>query len=613
MSSWKSKHKSLSQYYKSEYDQNYYEFDKYELEIDPDETVDDYNKYSAAQIRLEITKCALSFTYFCTKYVKILHPKKGLIPFILYKYQRIVINEYESHRFNIIRKFRQGGLTTVTEIWALWRCLFKLDQQILFLTKTDLEAVAAGEIVNKAMQNLPDWMHPPSAGKWNDHHKQFLETGGNIHFGTPERARGRAITYLILDEAAFIPDMDKHWRAMYPTISTGGNVIVVSTVNGLGNWYQETYYNARDGKNDFNRIDLEYTQHPDYHNDKWVREQKAQLGIKGWQQEVLGSFLGSGETYIPANIIGELQQLTNNNFPKRKLFKQWANTTDVEKNKDDEWGGNGAMWTWKEPKDGHDYIFGVDCAEGIGDDGDSSCIQILDMNTLEQVGEFYSNLIPPYLFAKVVNDLGIYYNTALVVVEGNGSGAAVLNNLQYDHLYENLYFDTAGKSTKITKPGIKTSLVNRPVILESLQHRLMNGTVKINSRRLVDELTTFIYNRQTQKIEATKGHHDDAIMAVSLALYVRDATIRDMPIGMDMPKELQSPLHTSIYEEIKREIMEGKAEDVLEFKRDSFLVEEDDMLAGVIINVRRKNNAIIREFGWSVLWAILTLGNFTII
>jgi hypothetical protein len=594
---WRQKYKNLTEYYNKVFDPKYYEFDKYELTIDPDETVDDCNKYDAKKQQIEITKCAYSFPYFCTKYVKILHPKKGLIPFILYKYQKFVINEYENYRFNIIRKFRQGGLTTVTEVWGMWRCLFKLDQQIMFLSKTDREAIAAGEIINKSMQNLPDWLKPSPEGKWNDHHKQFHVQGGNMYFFAPEAARGRAITYLILDEAAFIPDMDKHWKAMYPTISTGGNAIVISTVNGLGNWYQETYYNARDKKNDFNRIDLEYIQHPDYHNDKWVKEQKAQLGEKGWQQEVLGSFLNSGDTYIPANIIGELQQLTNNNFPKRKLFNKWANTTDIEKCEDD-WNGDGAMWLWKEPLDGHEYIFGVDCAEGVGDDGDNSSIEIFDSATLEQVAEFYSNLIPPYLFAQVVNELGVYYNNALVVVEGNGTGAAVLNNLQYECYYENLYYDNAGKSAKAIKPGIKTTMATRPIILEALQHRLMNGTVRVNSRRLVDELNTFIYNRITQKVEATKGHHDDAIMAFAIALYVRDIVMRDVPMGAEVPKDLASPLKISIYEEIKKEIMEGKPEDLLSLKNDPILLPEEDMHPGIVFNVRRRSSKLLAEFGW---------------
>lgn len=387
------KYKSLKEYYDKEFDPTYFAFDKYEVTVDPAETIDEMNAYDAARQRLEITKCALSFPYFATKYFKILHPKRGLIPFILYRYQRDVVSQYDAHRFNIIRKFRQGGLTTVTEAWAMWRCLFKLDQQILFLSKTDSEAIAAGEIINTAMKHMPEWMQSESTGKWNDHQKHFPETGSKIVFGTPERARGLAITYLILDEAAFIPDMDRYWKAMYPTISTGGNCIVISTVNGLGNWYAEIFFAAQEKKNDFNVIDLHYTQHPEYHNDKWVKEQKAQLGEKGWQQEVLGSFLGSGETYIPMHIIGELIEFTRNNSPKRKSFRKWANTHGTDSSLD-EWEKDGALWIWKEPLDGHEYIIGVDVAEGVGDDGDNSCLEIFTRQLWNRLLNFIAILQP---------------------------------------------------------------------------------------------------------------------------------------------------------------------------------------------------------------------------
>ncbi len=590
---WRDKYKSLKDYYSGEYKDEYYKFDEYELSIDPDETLEQINAYEPVQRRREEIKCAVSFPYFAHKYIKILHPKEGLVPFILYRYQQGVIQEYEDYRFNIIRKFRQGGLTTVTEIWGLWRCLFKLEQQILFLSKTDSEAIAAGEIVNTAAKELPVWMQPNKEGKWNDHKRQFPETGGNMHFGTPERARGLAITYLILDEAAFIPDMEKHWKAMYPTLSLGGNCVVISTVNGLGNWYQKTFYDARDKKNDFNVIDLQYTSHPDYNKPKWVKEQKAQLGEKGWLQEVLGNFLGSGETYIPSYVIARLQERTKTNLPKRKVLNKWASGSSEEH--DSDWTGDGAMWIWQERKLNHEYIIGVDCSEGVGEDGDNSVIEVFDHATLEQVAEFYSNSVVPYVFAGIVNQIAIYYNNALVVVEANGPGGAVLSRLQYEMYYDNLYYDSEGKGDR---PGVRTGPTNRPLIFESLQHRLMNDTAKINSHRFVDELTTFIYNKQTQKIQATKGHHDDAIMAIALALYVRDTMHRELPLGENVPENF-APIKALVFDEIKKEIMEGAPEDFLfDDKPDLIGNEDDELQADVVYQTRRKFSKILEEFGW---------------
>ena len=95
---WRGQYKSLKEYYECTYDPMYFEFDKYQLEIDPDESAEDMEQYDAARRQREIIKCCHSFFYFCHKYVKILHPMKGLIPFILYKYQHKVIHDYEDNR-----------------------------------------------------------------------------------------------------------------------------------------------------------------------------------------------------------------------------------------------------------------------------------------------------------------------------------------------------------------------------------------------------------------------------------------------------------------------------------------------------------------------------------
>src|SRR5689334_10594985 len=98
----------------------------------------------------EFAKCTLSFFYFSENYVKINHPIRGRVPFELYDFQRRVVNDFENHQFNIVSKFRQAGLTTVALIWSLWRCMFKLDERIMVMCKTDREAVGIGKIVKNA-------------------------------------------------------------------------------------------------------------------------------------------------------------------------------------------------------------------------------------------------------------------------------------------------------------------------------------------------------------------------------------------------------------------------------------------------------------------------------
>lgn len=594
---WRGKYKNIKEYYECEYDPTYFSFDKYQLDIDPDETVEDVNKYDEARRQREIIKCCHSFFYFCHKYVKILHPMKGLIPFICYKYQHTVINDYDAHRFNIISKFRQGGLTTVTLLWGLWRCLFQLDQQIMLLSKADKEATDIGMIIDRAVEHLPDWLQPDKkAGKWNDHLKQFTETGSAVKFHSPVSARGKAVTFLIVDEAAFIPDMDTHWKAMWPVLSTGGSCALVSTVNGLGNWYHHQYIEAKEKRNKFHIIDLDYWEHPDYNNPAWVEEQKAQLGEKGFLQEVLREFLGTGDTYFSARIIRQLTEQTINNFPSRKLFSKWANITGYVSHLEKE-GNRGALWMWKEPVDGHEYIIGVDVAEGQGENNDNSCFQVIDTATIEQVAEFYSNTVAPHVYAQILNELGVYYNNATIAVENMGPGGAVISNLQHQLFYENLFYENNKSSS--TKPGIRIGMQNRPLYLEALQNRLMNETVRVNSLRFTNELGTFEYNPVSKKAQAQKGKHDDAIMSMCIALYVRDSMLRDIPMGAEVPQEILSSLKTQVYEEIKRELLEGKPEDLLaEEDIDILGVDKDTILPGVVFDNRRRGDKLLREFGW---------------
>jgi len=588
----------------------FFDFDDYELDIDLTLTESeienkgdpDHPDYDPRWVQREIIKCATSFSYFCHRFVKILHPVFGILPCIIYKFQKRCIENYEAHRFNILSKCRQGGLTTTGVLWGLWRCMFRTNQQILLLSKTDREALSAGEVAKRGIEKLPAWLKPDLAED-SKHEKHFAETDSALKFYTPEAARGKSVTILIIDEAAFIPDMQTHWKAMYPVISTGGSCVVISTVNGVGNWYEEIYHEAEAGENDFNVIEIDYWEHPDYCDPEWAKKTYANLGERGWDQEVLRSFLGSGETYIPTRIIISMEKFAKDMEPLRCAFEEWKPIVGERKRRQARWDA-GALWIWKEPIDGHEYIIGVDCAEGVGADGDYNCFQVLDAANLEQVAEFYSNTVPPNVFAQIVYQIGIYYNMALVAVENNGVGGAVASNLQYDLAYENLYYEA--KKAKSGKSGVQITAPNRPVYLESMQHRIVNGTVRINSLRLVQELKTFIFDAKKKRAEARKGEHDDAIMALCIALVVREDRMRDIPIGADVPEQITQVFDSDTFKKIREEILNESPEDWLEEDvEDPILIpeREDNLLEA--FGFRRKHEKLLKEFGWMINWFFL--------
>ena len=65
-------------------------------------------EYTPEQLR-EYKKCMEDPIYFAETYVKVISLDKGLVPFVLYPYQRKMFEDFNEHRFNIVLACRQSG------------------------------------------------------------------------------------------------------------------------------------------------------------------------------------------------------------------------------------------------------------------------------------------------------------------------------------------------------------------------------------------------------------------------------------------------------------------------------------------------------------------------
>jgi phage FluMu gp28-like protein len=238
----------------------------------------------------EIAKCHNDFCYFAENYIKILHHKQGLIPFHLYDYHKRLVKAYNDNRFVIVKKFRQAGFTTLTALYGLWRCAFHLDQRFMFISKTEREVWYISRIVERAMDYLPLELQPVMLRN-NDHTRDFADSGSCMNFSMFQAGCGRSSTHLVIDEPAFIPDMWEQWKALYPTISTGGKCFAVGTPNGMGNWFEKVYHGAEQGQNNFEVFECCYKEHPEFQDEARAEQIKKALGPAGWAQEVEGKFL----------------------------------------------------------------------------------------------------------------------------------------------------------------------------------------------------------------------------------------------------------------------------------------------------------------------------------
>lgn len=240
----------------------------------------------------EINHCAQDFVYFCETYIKIVHPTRGLIPFKLYDFQKRYVEAMGDHRFLIAVKFRQGGFTTTTLAWFLWRVIFKLDEHNMVMSGSDRIATSCCDTVRNFILHLPKFLKP-NLSKCNSHELRNEDNRSVLFFHTPVAACGRSINYLFIDEAAFINDMVAHWKAMWPCLSCGGNCIALSTPSkkNKNNWFYQMYMDAIANKTQFHAFQCSYLEHPDFNNDQWANQMKQNLGELGWRQEILCEFL----------------------------------------------------------------------------------------------------------------------------------------------------------------------------------------------------------------------------------------------------------------------------------------------------------------------------------
>jgi hypothetical protein len=180
---------------------------------------------------------------------------------------------------------------------------------------------------------------------------------------------------------------------------------------------------------------------------------------------------------------------------------------------------NGGLHVWYPAQPGREYIVGVDPAGG-GTEGDFACAQVIERKTGLQCAELQAHLGPREL-AKVVARLGREYNGALLVVERNNHGMAVLAHLGMagaaGSAYSGPIYEQRGQA------GWLTTAVSRPGMLERLGALLEEGPEIFMSRRLLAECRSFV-RKGDGRTEAAAGAHDDCVLAMAMAQAVRAET-----------------------------------------------------------------------------------------
>ena len=464
---------------------------------------------SKKEIVAEILKCGKDPVYFVNNYARISHPIKGLIPFKTYDYQSDLLVDFNDYRFNVILKARQLGISTIAAAYIVWLMLFHRDKNILVMATKFKTAANLVKKVKAIMKNVPEFILIAEISI--DNRASFeLSNGSQIQAASTSGDAGRseALSLLVIDEAAHVESLDELWAGLYPTISTGGRVIALSTPNGVGNWFHKTYSEASEGSNDFHPILLNWDVHPD-RDQTWFDKETRNMSRREIAQELECNFNTSGESVIHPEDISWIESLVCD--PKYR--------TSFDRN----------MWIWEEYDPSCSYLLVADVARGDG--ADYSVFNIIKLETMEVIAEYQGK---PNLdmYANVLQQAGKEYGNCLLVVENVGIGISILEKL-IDLEYPNIYYSIKGthefidshqaESNNSSVAGFTTSLKTRPLIVAKLEEFIRNKLIKVYSVRFSNELRTFIwYNGKPQ---AMRGYNDDLIMSLAIACWVRDTAL----------------------------------------------------------------------------------------
>ena len=472
--------------------------------------------YTNEQIE-DLVKCMDpqdGYLYFSKNFAYIQHPVKGKLKFDPFEYQVRLFDTYHSYRFNINMLPRQTGKTTCAAIYLTWFAMFNPDQTILIAAHKYTGAQEIMQRVRYVYECCPDYIRA-GVTSYNKGSIEF-ENGSRIVSATTtdNTGRGMSISLLYCDEFAFVaPNIaEEFWTSISPTLATGGRAIITSTPNSDEDTFATIWKQAEQkfddhgneqelGINGFHSFTVHWNEHPD-RNDEWREAEMGRIGEERFRREYGCEFLVYDETLI--------NSITLANLESKNVIVNMGQTRWYEKIKSDA-----------------TYVVGLDPSMGTG--GDFAAIQIIELPTYKQIGEWRHNTtaipgqirvlkdICDYIASKLDNKNGIYWS-----VENNAIGEAallVINDFGEENI-PGLFISEPIRKGHVRKfrKGFNTTHGSKITSCSKLKIMIESNKLELASGPLISELKNFVATGSTYK--AKLGESDDLISAMLLCLRI---------------------------------------------------------------------------------------------
>lgn len=484
----------------------------------------------------EYLRCKGDFEYFAKKYVY-LELAGGDELYKPYKKQLDFINMLHAEKHLVVLKTRQTGISTTTQAYCAWLLNFYDNTVVGVLSKDGKESTDFSRAIRSMIEKFPTWLTPKKGKEGGCFDKKseqsfILSNGSKLFVATvnpnaPEKTlRGKAVSFLVIDEAAFINKLDIAWTSLVPALATAQKqarksgtpygTLIISTPNkttGMGAWYFSRYTKAMSGEGMFKPCIVYWRDIPELANDPtWFKNQCEMFDNdnRKIEQELELRFLPSGGSFFDEQTCLKVQEACIEPIEIFKLF-------------------DGEIWKFQNPIPGKYYIMGVDTAPEFGED--KSAITIWDYESLEQVWE-YQTKCQVINFIKVVKYAAAQY-PGTIVIENNSYGNQVTEEIGNSEFVGMVYKEKRGENKWVN--GLSNNSKTRPLMIDALYSYVTQFPNMIKSKRTAMELIGLIDKKG--RVEADSGCHDDLALTLAFCMYTRKY---DPPMFIDVNKTAQN-------------------------------------------------------------------------
>ena len=502
---------------------------------------------------------------------------RPLIPFLLNRIQDNIEDNLGTK--NIFLKPRQGGYTTYMILRRLFlQCILNPGHNGLLIGQNSKKVTDYFRILKRCLR----WFgavdpFDKTKNSFADELKQHLlhttysnrrelvfdqiDTVIGCESAEIEEA-GQGYTYMHVactEVARWEGNPEATLANLKPAIPAGGTLDYESTANGWGGYFFEECMRARDKNNPYREFKYHFHEwwwHDEYYDDIPVKEESL---TKEEQKLVMTHSLNLKQIAWRRRMKTDLRQDFDEKYPEDDITcfllsgqnyfdKEILKARRIELQTYEPMNKLERITIFKKPRPHHEYIIGADVASGIDategqNDLDYSAACVIDKESGELCAVYKAHIIPEW-FADDLAEIGRKYNNALIGVERNEDGGAVLLNLEIGCMYGNLYkhrewmrkdwkrphrpgHTTQSEQSKLRELlGFPTNQKTRPLALNRVRHFIAESPHLIHSMALLDECLTFVRDQKKQgRPAAAPGCHDDLVISAAIAYYVRAVSL----------------------------------------------------------------------------------------